>query len=85
MGEREAEGWLTARRWLGPVLRLSGSTGVGKVSRKGRGGRGEKGEPPMGEDGRGCFAGCGPQSAKVGGLAAGFHDMLAFVKLSDDS
>ena len=51
-------GWGSeAEGWLGPVSRLGGSAGVGKVSRKGRGGRGEKGEPPMGEDGRGCFAG----------------------------
>jgi len=30
-------------------------------------GREEKGRPRIGEDGRGCFAGCGPQSVKVGG------------------
>ena len=47
--------------------RYEGMKVGGESSRGGRGGRGETGEPPMGEDGRGCFAGCGPQSVKVGG------------------
>ena len=67
----EAEGWLTARRWLGPVLRLGGSAGVGKVSRKGRGGREEKGEPPIEEDGGRCFCCDVHGAAKMGGLARG--------------
>jgi len=70
------------------VGRMKGETG-GAEDAEGKAGHsrvcetGRQGDQ-MGEDGRGCFAGCGSQPLK-GGLAAGFHDMLAFVKLSDDS